>query len=302
MMDQAAPSSGYPWPALQGAARPQWTGDGFLVGGKRVGVLTYSGGESGWSASLTRLHENAAGTNHPIDELSKGWALSALGRHMAKADGVLLEVGCSSGFLLTALHDRWPAATVMGSDFLPEPLEALAARQPEIPLLQFDLVQCPLPDASVDAVVMLNVLEHIKDDGGAVRQVARILKPGGIAVVEVPAGPHLFDPYDEYLQHERRYTAQGFKTLLESSGLSVIERSHLGFSVYPAFVMVKRQNQKRGAVSSEARREIVEKSIASTRSGVLMRLALHMEAWAGQYISYPVGIRCVAVARKRSPA
>jgi SAM-dependent methyltransferase len=289
--------SSYPWPTLNGST-PQWTGHGFLVAGHRTGVLTYSGGDSGWSASLTRLHENAAGTNHPIDEMSKGWATSALRRYVADPQGVLLEVGCSSGFLLTTLRDQWPSAVVMGSDFLPEPLERLAARQPDIPLLQFDLVRCPLPDGSVDAVVMLNVLEHIKDDRGAAAQVARILKPGGIAVVEVPAGPELFDPYDEYLQHERRYTASGFKILLETSGLTVLEQSHLGFSVYPAFAMVKRRNQKRGAGSVDAKRQIVEQSIESTKRGLLLRWALRCEAWAGRYLSYPVGIRCVAVARK----
>lgn len=291
-------ATSYPWPAVNGSSRPEWTGDGFLVDGSRVDVLAYSGGESGWTAGLTHLHESYAGADHPIDELSKGWATSALRRYLAAPDAVVLEVGCSSGFLLAALRDGWPSATVIGSDFLPEPLAQLAARQPGIPLLQFDLVQCPLPDASVDAVVMLNVLEHIKDDRRAVAQVARILKPGGIAVVEVPAGPGLFDPYDEYLQHERRYTARDFKALLEASGLTILERSHLGFSVYPAFAMVKRRNQKRGAVGADVRREIVRKSIESTRRGVLLRSALRCEAWLGRYVSYPFGIRCVAVARK----
>jgi SAM-dependent methyltransferase len=248
------------------------------------------------------MHEAWAGHDHPIDRLSRSWSLAAVRRHVARpaAAGapVLLEVGCSSGFFITQLRDAWPGATVMGSDFLLEPLERLAEREPRIPLLQFDLVRCPLPSGSIDAAVMLNVLEHIKDDQGAVAQVFRILKPGGVAVVEVPAGPHLYDAYDEFLQHERRYTAAALRTLLEACGLAVVEASHLGFSVYPAFAMVKRRNQRLGAASPEAKRQVVEANIRQTRASALLSAALVAEAALGRLVSYPAGIRVVAVARK----
>jgi ubiquinone/menaquinone biosynthesis C-methylase UbiE len=287
----------FPWPAV-GASRPEWTGSGFVVDGRRVGVLAYGVGPSGWSDSLTTLHENVAGDDHPIDLLSRNWAASALRRHLRDPGAVILEVGCSSGFMVRRLHEEWPAATVMGSDFVREPLEKLAGSHPAIPLMQFDLVQCPLPPASIDAAVLLNVLEHIRDDQGAMAQIARILKPGGVAILEVPAGPHLYDPYDEYLQHERRYTASTFRRLIETAGLRAVEQSHLGFSVYPAFAHVKRKNQAQGASSPEAKRQVVESSIRTTKSGVLLRCALRLEASIGRWVSYPFGIRCVAVARK----
>lgn len=287
----------YPWPALDGL-RPEWTGSGFIVGGRLVGVLSYSGGQSGWSDNLTNMHETWAGADHPIDQMSRGWATSALRRHLTASQSVLLEIGCSSGFLLRALQAEWPSVMVMGSDFLKESLERLAAQEPRIPLLQFDLVQCPLPDASIDAVVMLNVLEHIADDRAAMRQVARVLKPGGIAVVEVPAGPRLYDAYDEYLQHQRRYTSRTLASLFKSEGLDVVERSHLGFAVYPAFAMVKHRNQKRAALDPDAKRRIVEANITSTRGSAILRGLLQGEAWLGRYLSFPCGIRCVAVARK----
>jgi ubiquinone/menaquinone biosynthesis C-methylase UbiE len=288
----------FPWPAIDGNTKPRWTGAGFRVGDRSVGVLAYSGGRSGWSDGLTHMHESWAGHDHPIDALSRNWSSAAVRRHVRAADPVLLEVGCSSGFFITRLKKEWPQATVMGSDFLLEPLERLAAREPSIPLLQFDLVQCPLPDASVDCAVLLNVLEHIKDDRGAAAQVARVLKPGGIAVVEVPAGPHLYDAYDEFLQHERRYTSTSLAALLEGSGLRVVESSHLGFSVYPAFAMVKRRNQRAAASSPEARERVVEANIRQTRASALLGLALRAEEALGRVVSYPVGIRAVAVARK----
>jgi SAM-dependent methyltransferase len=289
----------YAWPPINGV-RPRWTGAGFRVGDEQVGVLSYSGGKSGWTEGLTNMHESWAGGDHPIDELSRGWASSAVRRHVGTPSAVLLEVGCSSGFFVSRLRDEWPESIVMGSDFILDPLERLAAREPDIPLIQFDLVRCPLPDASVDAVVLLNVLEHIKDDQGAVAQVQRILKPGGVAVVEVPAGPHLYDAYDEFLQHERRYTAASLRALLGGSGLNVVEQSHLGFSVYPAFAMVKHRNQRQGAAGPEARQRIVEANIRQTRASAPLGLVLRAEAWIGRFCSFPIGIRSVAVARKEA--
>src|SRR5205085_10979289 len=122
---------------------------------------------------------------------------------------VILAVGCSSAFLHRDLRRELPDASIIGADYVRGPLDDLHRSMPDIPLLQFDLVQCPLPSESVDVVVLLNVLEHIENDAGAMEQVARILKPGGAAVIEVPAGPHLYDVYDKVLMHFRRYRSSG---------------------------------------------------------------------------------------------
>ena len=288
----------FDWPAPAGQAKPRWTGSGFSIGETQVPVLRYGDTDSGWSDGLTDLHENVAGSDHPIDELSRASAIGALRRHLTSPRPVILEVGSSSGFLLPAIRAEWPSALVIGSDFIAGPLERLAAREPHIPLVQFDLTICPLPSESVDAVVMLNVLEHIEDHHAAVGHVARILKPGGIAVVEVPAGPHLFDAYDEFLQHKRRYTARGLADLLHAHSLAIVSASHLGWTVYPGFAFVKRRNQQRAAATPEARQRIVEANIAGTRSSVIMRSLMQIEAALGRIVSVPFGIRAVAVARK----
>jgi SAM-dependent methyltransferase len=288
----------FPWPAVDGGLRPEWAGTGFRVGGTHVAVLAYHGGQTGWSDGLTQLHEESAGPDHPIDRLSRNWALSAVRRHVKLAAPVLLEVGCSSGFLLRELHAQWPAATLIGSDSVKEPLERLASRGTGIPLLQFDLVRCPLPPACVDAVVLLNVLEHIEDDREAVRRVAGILRPGGVAIVEVPAGPRLYDVYDEYLQHHRRYSASALASLLSDAGLTLLEQSHLGCTVYPAFALVKHWRRRMAAADPAVKRRVVEASIQNTRGSVLVRGLLTCESWLGRYVSFPFGIRCVAIGRK----
>jgi SAM-dependent methyltransferase len=278
-----------------------WTGRGFLVREEPHLVLDYESGASGWSEELTRFHEDAApeGT-HPIDVASRRRARGALKRHVRSPDHevVLLEAGCSSGFLLQELLEDWPRSLLIGSDFIRGPLERLAAKLPTVPLLRFDLTTCPLPSASVDGVVLLNVLEHIEDDATAAEHVARVLKPGGVAVIEVPAGPELFDVYDKYLQHFRRYRLADLRRLMERAGLRVIEQSHLGVLAYPAFAIAKRRNRRWLDAPQDVQRAVVAQSIRYSAQGPLLRWATAVEERLASRISWPCGIRCVIVAAK----
>ena len=211
----------FPWPPLsEKGPRPIWTGRGFEIGGDRVPIAAYDIGASGWNDALTTMHEDVAGTAHPIDAASRSHAVGQLRRHLARPDGVVLEVGCSSGYLLQEMRGALPEASLIGVDYIRGPLEALAGSMPTVPMLQFDLQRCPLPDACVDAVVLLNVLEHIEDDASAVGHLFRILKPGGVAVVEIPAGPGLYDVYDKQLMHFRRYRRKGASRCSRTPGFA----------------------------------------------------------------------------------
>lgn len=81
-----------------------------------------------------------------------------------------------------------------------------------------------IPECSVDYVYTLNVLEHIEDDGLALAQIFRCLKPGGRLLIYVPAFPLLYTSMDEKVGHYRRYLRRGIVALLERSGFRV-ERS-----------------------------------------------------------------------------
>lgn len=76
-------------------------------------------------------------------------------------------------------------------------------------------------DRALEFVYSLNVLEHIEDDGAAVRAIGRKLKPGGRVFVFVPAFPVLYTSMDRRVGHHRRYTLHTLRPLLEQAGLSV---------------------------------------------------------------------------------
>jgi SAM-dependent methyltransferase len=211
----------------------------------------------------------------------------------------VLEVGCSSGFFLEELRRELPRAFVVGADYVRGPLEELAQRRRDVPLLQFDLTRCPLPDNSVDVVVLLNVLEHIADDEAAVREVARILRPGGAAVIEVPAGPHLYDVYDKVLMHHRRYRLAGLRDLLQRNGLHVDHASSLGAFLYPAFRFVKLRNKRYLSEPEEVQRQVVAGAIRKTGRNRLCEVVMAVEAVLRSWLPLPVGIRCLATGVKR---
>jgi SAM-dependent methyltransferase len=251
----------------------------------------------GWTDELTRFHEQHAGDDHWIDIASRRRASMMLARY-GPATGRVLDVGCSSGFLLQELRRQFPTLKLYGADVLPGPLADIASSLREVPLVALDLTACPLTDNALDAIVLLNVLEHIEDDRSAIEQVFRILRPGGVAVIEVPAGPGLFDVYDEVLLHHRRYRSSAFCRALSETGFEIIDRSHLGFFLFPPFFVVKKVSRLLRRVRRANPTHTVSRRIRATRRNPLAERIMKTELAAGRWFRFPVGIRCVVTARK----
>jgi SAM-dependent methyltransferase len=87
--------------------------------------------------------------------------------------------------------------------------------------------ELPVASESVDAVLALDLLEHIRDDAAAAREFARVLRPGGLLIATVPAVPELWSEHDEALDHVRRYRAARLQRLLSSNGFRVERLSYV---------------------------------------------------------------------------
>lgn len=288
------------WPPLPGTGRsPAWTGQGFLVNGLKVPVLSYEIGKSGWDESLAEIHVTEVVADKPIVRASHEHTLSQLAQWLPNGDAsTVLEIGCSSGNLLEAIRRTMPTVHVVGADYVRTTLEALAERIPEIPLIQLDLAQSPLPSGIFDGIVALNVLEHIEDDNEALRQIIRMLKPGGIAVIEVPAGAKLFDFYDKSVGHWRRYGLRELEERLIAAGFEIVSRSHLGFFVYPIFWLGKQKGRLLLNAPESEQREAVIRTMRIGRSSKLLRIAFSFEAVLRRFVFLPTGIRCLVTCRR----
>ena len=120
-----------------------------------------------------------------------------------EAGSVVVDLGCSTGYLLEEVRAGYPGATLVGIDLVGAGLRKAHVNVPDARLVQADAL--PLADSSVDAAVSANLLEHVPDDQRALAELCRVLRPGAPAVLVVPAGARVFDYYDRFLGHERRY-------------------------------------------------------------------------------------------------
>ena len=146
--------------------------------------------------------------------------LAVLAAHLAPAaDGRtprrILDLGCGTGTMLAHLR-RFGEAEGVDAD--ERAVGFCHARgEDRVQLLESETL--PFPDDSFDLLTALDVLEHIEDDRWALREVARVLRPGGIFLATVPAYRWMWGAQDEISHHFRRYSAGELKRKIPEAGL-----------------------------------------------------------------------------------
>ncbi len=156
-------------------------------------------------------------------ERFNSWMADVVRPHLGNR---LLEIGSGTGNLTRRLV---PRDFYVASDVNPlyvKTLENLTADRPYLEARYTDVTDLgsfPAPASGFDSVVCLNVIEHVDDDVGALRNIRTVLAPGGRAVVLVPQGPWNFGSLDEVLGHRRRYTEKTLREAAEAAGFVVRE-------------------------------------------------------------------------------
>jgi SAM-dependent methyltransferase len=140
--------------------------------------------------------------------------------------GTLFDGGCGSGeFAKRALEEGF-CEKVIGLEMNDQnylTLQDNLGRIPGVRIMQASLLDVPLPDESVDMVMSTQVIEHIQDHETAARELVRILRPGGHALITVPHPPEPF-PNDD---HKREgYTADDLKALFGPLGLTPLRTDY----------------------------------------------------------------------------
>ncbi|GAA1553141.1 hypothetical protein GCM10009678_40120 [Actinomadura kijaniata] len=140
-------------------------------------------------------------------------------RTWGRGPGTAVDIGAGPGDTarLLARHG-WRTTAV---DLSYDAVEMACARG--VDCRQADARWLPLPAGSVDLALAWDVLAHIEDDDLAAAEIARVLRPGGTALVAVPCDMALWSARDLALGRVRRYTREGLARLLAGAGL-VVER------------------------------------------------------------------------------
>jgi SAM-dependent methyltransferase len=134
------------------------------------------------------------GRRRVLDRVISGLGLAA--------DARILDAGCGSGRNMVELA-RYGIVT--GVELSPLAIEAARSREVG-EVLAGSITDMPLPADSFDLAVCLDVIEHLEDDRGALRELRRLVAPGGALVVTVPAYQWLWSSHDVVNEHRRRYS------------------------------------------------------------------------------------------------
>jgi SAM-dependent methyltransferase len=138
--------------------------------------------------------------------------------------GRVLEVGAGTGTITRKLVERFPDVSVVAlepADNMFAGLEAYAALTDRLVARQETLAGYSGHDAAFDAVLYVNVLEHIADDERELRLAADALRPGGALLIFGPALEALYGDLDHKAGHYRRYSLGRLRRIVEGAGLRV---------------------------------------------------------------------------------
>jgi SAM-dependent methyltransferase len=131
--------------------------------------------------------------------------------------GWAVDVGAAGGGnTRVLLRSGWSSLAVEYSEE-----GAAIARARGLPTVRGDATALPIASEIAGLVVAFDVIEHVADDLGALREMCRVLMPGGLLAVAVPADPRLWSAHDDAVHHLRRYTRDGLVNVVGAAGLQV---------------------------------------------------------------------------------
>jgi len=198
----------------------------------------------------------------------------------------ILDVGCGTGANLEMLNHFGKAEGVDVSS------EAIAFCK-ERGLSDVHLGQAerlPFADSSFDLVTALDVVEHLDDDVAGLREMRRVLRPGGRALLFVPAFMFLWGVQDDISNHRRRYTLSGLQEMVQQSGLVVERASYANITFFPPILLGRLLMRLTGW-----RPESENNINVSALNGLLGRI-LGSEAAILAKTNLPLGVSAICVA------
>lgn len=156
------------------------------------------------------------------------WYFRALNRRMihwlecglGRRDARLLDAGCGTGGLIKALQATEPRWRCTGLDFMPLACE-LARERTGAEVVEGSITALPFGAAAFDAVVSADVVCQVEDGARALRELARVTRPGGVVLVNVPAFRWLWSYHDDTCETKHRYTRPELVGLFRQAGLEV---------------------------------------------------------------------------------
>lgn len=160
------------------------------------------------------------------------WAI----RRFAPEPESFLEVGCGTGYVLSAIAKAYPEARLVGSEMLSGGFQFAAARTPHAAFVQHDARHLPFKD-EFDVCAAFDVIEHIDEDTAVLGELYRATRPGGLLIVTVPQHRWLWSVVDEHALHRRRYSATELQEKVAAAGFEILRSTSFVSLLLPAMIL-----------------------------------------------------------------
>jgi SAM-dependent methyltransferase len=206
----------------------------------------------------------------------------------------ILDAGCGTGANLKILESYGHA---LGVDISEQAIAFCRERGiPDDRVMQASVTELPFRERHFDFAVSFDVICNIVDDVGAFAEIGRVLKPGGIFLVQLPAYQWLWSRHDVAVGHKWRYTAQSVREKLANAGFAIERLTHVNTLFFP-FVATRRVLDRRAFGNGHPIRSEVTR-LPRPVNGLLSAF-YSVEARTAARINLPYGLSIIAVARKK---
>ena len=206
----------------------------------------------------------------------------------------ILDIGFGTGAMLTFLEAY---GDVVGMDMSVEAIR-FARTRCDAPMLRGSITAVPIETGSIDLVTAFDIIEHVEDDAAAFAEMARVCRPGGYALVTVPALQFLWGNQDVVSHHQRRYTRGQLDAHVRAAGFVPRRLSYFNAILFPVVAAVRVARRLRGEPKGE-----VKSDFTMTKPGLVNDTLSRVFAAEGRWLAHwrlPVGVSLVCLAERRA--
>lgn len=207
----------------------------------------------------------------------------------------ILEIGCGSGTMLSALARLYPAAHIDGLDLHPVALAYARSLQPSAPgLIQADLHHIPCEDAAYDLVLALDAFDQsaVKIAQG-LAEAQRVLRRNGWLALRVSAYRWLHGAHDVAFNTGRRYDRSTLEATVRNAGFALRRTTYANTLLSPPVIALRLLERRRGAGSNDG-------LYLSPLANQVVQRALQAEAAWLRYADLPFGLSLIVLAQKKA--
>jgi SAM-dependent methyltransferase len=218
----------------------------------------------------------------------------------ANCNRKILDAGCGTGSNLLWLQRYAGDGGIYGIDISSQALQMSQQRGPDR-LVQASVTDLPFDDSSFDLVTSFDVLVQLPGSGAdaqALREMYRVLRPGGIGFVRAAAYEWLRSGHDETLGTQKRYRLSELSLLLERNGFVVLRATYANSLLLPAVAFRRLVLKRAGLVDRGSDVKPLPPWLGSVNT--MMRVILQAEAaWLQtKHLNLPAGVSAICVVKK----